>query len=186
MLRRKSLAEDAGGVTVVEFAIGAPIVLLIAVIVIEVSFMLAVRVALDIGTREAARAGLTGAPPPAGSTRDQQLRKIMVSTTFGFVDPAKLTVSLLAYQDAGSVGKPEPFSDIDGNGRWDPGEPFTDVNGNGIWDADRGAAGAGTSGQTVAYLVQYTGKPLTGLAASLLDDPTYHYESRVVVRNEPF
>ncbi|CAO3433157.1 TadE/TadG family type IV pilus assembly protein [Azospirillum endophyticum] len=186
MLRRRSLAMDAAGLTAVEFAIGAPIVLLMAVIVIEVGFMLAVRVALDIGTREAARAGLTGAPPPAGSTRDQQLRGIIVDATSGFVDPAKLTVSLLAYQDASVVGKPEPFSDINGNGQWDPGEPFTDVNGNGRWDADRGAAGAGTSGQTVAYLVQYTAKPLTGLAASLLDDPTYHYESRVVVRNEPF
>ncbi len=31
---------------------------------------------------------------------------------------------------------PEPFTDTNGNGVWDPGEPFTDVNGNGIYDAN--------------------------------------------------
>jgi Tfp pilus assembly protein PilX len=28
----------------------------------------------------------------------------------------------------------EPFNDLNKNGRWDPGEPFTDINGDGVWN----------------------------------------------------
>lgn len=31
----------------------------------------------------------------------------------------------------------EPFTDSNGNGRWDSGEPLTDMNGNGSWDGGR-------------------------------------------------
>jgi hypothetical protein len=32
------------------------------------------------------------------------------------------------------LGDGEAYSDLNGNGRWDPAETFTDLNGNGIWD----------------------------------------------------
>lgn len=32
------------------------------------------------------------------------------------------------------LGDGEIFTDLNGNGRWDPGDPFTDVNSNGRWD----------------------------------------------------
>lgn len=32
------------------------------------------------------------------------------------------------------LGEGEPFSDTNGNGKWDPAESFTDVNGNGMFD----------------------------------------------------
>jgi len=33
------------------------------------------------------------------------------------------------------IQRPEPFTDLNGDGRWDVGEPFTDLNGNGKWDS---------------------------------------------------
>ena len=32
------------------------------------------------------------------------------------------------------LGDGEPFTDVDGDGRWDAGEPYTDSNGNGVWN----------------------------------------------------
>ena len=49
----------------------------------------------------------------------------------------------LVYESFADIGKPEPFTDQDGNGAYNAGEPFVDVNGNGQWDADMGEAGLG-------------------------------------------
>lgn len=41
------------------------------------------------------------------------------------------------YTDLNGNGKwdgAEPFTDSNGNGKWDPGEPFTDLNGDGVWN----------------------------------------------------
>lgn len=186
MRHRTTLAQDSAGTTAIEFALGVPVLLLAAVLLIEVGFWLSVQSVLNIGTREASRVGITGAPPPDGMTRDQQLRRIILDTSSGFIDPAQLATDLVSYGSFDDVGKPEPFVDLNGNKRWDPGEPFTDVNGNGRWDADRGAAGAGAGGQVVVYHVTYAGKPLTQMAASLLSEGAYRYETHIVVRNEPF
>jgi hypothetical protein len=76
--------------------------------------------------------------------------------------------------------------DLNGNGICDPTEPFTDVNGNGRWDADQGKASAGTGGQVVIYTLTYTTVPLTGMVAALVSQSPLTYSTRVVVRNEPF
>ena len=76
--------------------------------------------------------------------------------------------------------------DLNGNGACDPSEPFTDVNGNGRWDKDQGKASAGSGGQVVIYTLSYTDVPLTGMVAALMAASPMTYSARVVVRNEPF
>ncbi len=48
-----------------------------------------------------------------------------------------ITTNLTSTQNMKSevVPIPEPFTDTNGNGAYDPGEPYTDTNGNGAYDA---------------------------------------------------
>ncbi len=112
-------------------------------------YLAALAVALGICLGMAGSAQATGflagageqdtTPPPAGT---------------GGTDPASFALcSQPLFPDRGHFALQEPFSDLNGNGQWDPGadlsgsapsgppEPFCDANGNGRWDgiyADNG------------------------------------------------
>ncbi|HYH37541.1 MAG TPA: TadE/TadG family type IV pilus assembly protein [Azospirillum sp.] len=176
---RRALAGRRGS-TALEFGLLAPVLILLAVAFFEYGVRLAIQASLDFAAREASRVGITGAPPPAGTTREAQLVSVARQAVMPYVDASKVDVRMLAYDSPGDIGKPEPFTDLNGNGRWDRGEPFTDVNGNGVWDVDRGRSGAGASAQVAVYRLSYAGTPLSGLF------PAASYEARIVVRNEPF
>lgn len=178
MIRRALL--DRRGSTALEFGILAPGLILLAVGLFEYGVRLAIQASLDFAAREASRVGITGSPPPAGMTRETQLASVARKSVMPYVDAAKIDVRMVAYNSYEDIGKPEPFTDLNGNGRWDKGEPFTDLNGNGAWDADRGAAGAGASGQVAVYRLTYNDTQLSGLF------PAVSYETRILVRNEPF
>lgn len=185
-MRRRSLTADSAGSMVIEFALAAPLVLLLAILTFEIGHRLTVQSTLDNAVREAARFTITGAAAPEGMTRDAQIRQIILDYGASVLKSAQLSTDILSYASFADIGKPETFTDLNGNGGWDEGEPYIDANGNNRWDADRGAAGAGDSGQVVIYRVRYTEPPLTDLAAGLLTNPMYRYETRIVVRNEPF
>jgi Flp pilus assembly protein TadG len=97
-----------------------------------------------------------------------------------------LRILMRAYVDPRNLGRPEPFTDkAPFDGTWTAGEVFTDVNGNGTWDPDMGAATPGGSGDHVVYRVAFAQRVshplLTPVMGSLLIR-----EAQVVVRNEPF
>ena len=180
----RSLARR--GTTALEFALVAPLLVLLVVATVEFGYALTVQNLLELAARKASRTGVTGSPPPAGLTREEMLRNLVVETGLGLIDPARLTIEMTAYNGFAGIGVPEPCMDVDGNGFCDAGESFTDVNGNGRWDADQGASGAGVGGQVVIYTLSYTSLPLTGMVAGLAAHAPLAYSARVVVRNEPF
>lgn len=147
------------GSTIVEFAIVAPLFVLVLFAALQIGFVMLIQNALDTAAREASRVGITGATT-AGMTRNQAINAKILDViniySGGIVDPAKVSIVVKAYPSLDSVGSPEPFTDTNNNGRRDPGEPFTDVNGNGVWDADQGVSGSfGLSGQVVEYNICY-------------------------------
>ena len=174
------------GTTALEFALVAPLLVLLVVATVEFSYALTVQNLLELAARKASRTGVTGSAAPAGMTREEMLRNLVVETGLGLIDPARLTIEMTAYNGFASIGVPEPCRDLDGNGICDAGEAFTDVNGNGRWDADQGASSAGVGGQVVIYTLNYTSLPLTGVVAGLVARAPLAYSARVVVRNEPF
>jgi hypothetical protein len=59
-------------------------------------------------------------------------------------------------------GDPEPFTDLNGNGRWDPGEPFVDWNDNGTYNAGlQSTDQALTMGGSAGVINNYSGMPTT-------------------------
>lgn len=180
------LWKGRDGASAIEFVWIAMPLFLTVVGIFEVAMVLFANVLLEGAMRDASRFGITGRVP-AGMTREAMIKKIVGDRGFGLIDVNKVKIETLAYNDFADIGKPEPYTDSNGNGQRDAGEPYTDTNGNGKWDADRGAASAGASGAVVLYRLSYDWPLLTGLLSPFFGSAGYvHLRVSTAVRNEPF
>jgi hypothetical protein len=179
--------RDRRGVSAVEFAIMSPVLILTVVGIMEVSMLLAVSSLLEGGLRDAARYGITGYVP-SGTTREDQIKKIIGEATIGLVDMNTATIDTLIYPSFGDIGQPEPYDDQNSNGQYDIGEPYTDINSNGQWDPDMGAAGLGGPGEIVLYKIKYDLGLMTPLLSAIMggDDSKVTLRASIAVRNEPY
>ncbi|MCS7267356.1 MAG: pilus assembly protein [Geminicoccaceae bacterium] len=178
--------SEERGSAAVEFALVLPALLLLLLGIFEVSVLLLSQSLLQAAASEAARSGITGGTQ-AGLSREQSIRRVVAQIAGRLVPPERVVLETLVYPSFESIGRPEPFTDANRNGRRDAGEPFTDVNGNGVWDADMGRPGLGGPNDVVLYRLTYEWRPMTGLFRAVLPG-----QGRVVlraafpVRNEPF
>jgi hypothetical protein len=189
---------DRRGVSALEFAILAPIVLVVTTAFFEGFALHAAAIALEQGAAAAARAGATGRGDRATLVREVVTAHVcppdgavcylsdsaLPPGDDGVASP--LRISFRAFGDPRVIDLPEPFADVaPPNGRRDVGEIFVDINGNGVWDRDLGAAGLGGPGDFVAYevaMLQPVRHPL--LRAAL--GPEIERRVQFTVRNEPF
>jgi Flp pilus assembly protein TadG len=180
------LSHGRDGNALVEFALLAPAFVLMVIGIVELSLLFLGEVLLQGAVADASRFGLTGRSLD-GRTREEAIRQIVDEGTFGLIDTAQLRLDTLVYPSFDSIGKPEGFTDQNGNGTWDSGEPFTDVNGNGTWDADIGAAGLGGPSDVVLYRVTAPWQMLTPLIRGIVPaDGMLELEASLAIRNEPF
>lgn len=182
------------GVTAMEFAFVAPVLILFIMGVIEASMLMFVQNILESATFNASRLGKTGFAT-SGLTREQTIRNMIDDRAGGLLDPDLIEFDSVAYGGGfGDVNQPEPFTDTDHNGMRNGAEPYVDSNGNGQWDADMGMAGLGTAGDVVVYTVRYPWTLITPIASSFFrdevrdpdDEPIITLTARAVVRNEPY
>jgi len=185
MTRMRRLSRDTGGVTAVEFALIAPVLILLTLGTIDVGYTLTVNRLLEASAREASRFGITG-NAPEDRTREEQIRRIVERTLIGSDVAGRLAIDVRAYKSFDNVGQPEPFEDSNGNGVRDAGETYTDVNGNGTWDSDMGVPAAGGAGEVVVYTLTYPQPVLVPFMIPVYGGDTITHEARAVVRNEPF
>ena len=174
-------ARDGGAA--VEFALVLPLFLLVLVACIEFAVSMFVGGMLESAVLSAARYGITG-DVVAGRSREQQIRHRITARTLGFVDGDSTDIRTFVYPSFGAIVAPEPFVDINGNGRHDTGEPFSYLNHDGAWNAGNGQAGVGGACDVVLYVVTYQMRSLTGLLQPFIGR-IRHYAS-VAVRNEPY
>ena len=187
MTGRPRLWRDCRANAVIELALTLPILLVLLVGAFEIAVVVFVAGTLESAVLAASRYGATGqddASQPGGSARAGRIRSIIAERTLHMVDMGSVTIRTLVYPSFAAIGKPEPFDDSNGDGRWSPGEPFSDINGNGTWDADMGKTGMGGPGDIVLYDVTYDTAAMTSLIAPLLGP--LHHHAAVAVRNEPF
>ena len=201
-MTRPTLVADRSGLASIEFAILAPIVVVMTTVGFALSILQAGAASLEMGAAAAARMSIIG-DVPKDSTRSAEIRRIvtdhvcppgggfcywstgwLAESDDGAISP--LRIEMRAYVDPRNIGRPEPFTDKPPyNGVYDPGEEFVDVNGNGKWDADMGRAEPGGSGDHVVFrltMAQDVRHPLLTpvLGARMLP------QAQIVVRNEPF
>jgi Flp pilus assembly pilin Flp len=176
----RALRRDEDGATVVEFALIAPVALMLLLGMFDMGYNLYTASVLQGSIQQAARnSAIEGAEP-------DQLDASVASAVRNVTPNAEIAFARKSYANFSDVRTPEDFSDLNGDTICNDGEPFEDVNGNTFWDSDRGTAGGGGARDAVLYsvTVEYPRAfPVTGLLG-LSED--YSLTVETVLRNQPW
>lgn len=150
----RAIAGDRSGVTIVEFAIVAPVVLTFLMGASDVLLKAYVASLLNGEVQKAGRDSTlqANASAAAGTAVDAKV----IAAVRQIVPSATYTSQRLSYSSFSAVGTPEPFTDTNGDGIRQTGECYSDVNGNGQWDADSGASGGGGASDVSLYSITVT------------------------------
>lgn len=150
---RKGLLRGNDGAAAVEFALVAPVFIVLLMGVFDMGQLLYAKSVLDGAVQAAARTS-------ALETGDTEAADTMVETSVKPIIPGvEFQTSRLSYFDFADIGRPEPLNDKNADGECNNGETYTDENGNGQWDADIGLEGNGGANDVVIYAVTATYSP---------------------------
>ncbi|MCH2546672.1 MAG: pilus assembly protein [Alphaproteobacteria bacterium] len=184
------ITENNDGATIIEFAIVAPVFILLLFGIIEFSVIMYAKSTMEGATSITSRLGKTGYTEE-GITRQEMLTQLLVDRAGGLMDPEEIEITTLIYENFADIGQPEPLSiDINGNQQYDAsdGDAYQDINGNGQWDEDMGEAGLGGAGDIVVYKIHYPWQVKTPVMQNILENENGYFplNTSIVVRNEPY
>lgn len=178
-LRR--LRRDARGVTVIEFAIVAPVMVLLIMGLGELMYTVYAKSILDGAIQKAARdSAIQG-----GGDRANDIDARVMEQVHAMAPNATHISSRLSYNNFSSV-KPERFTDGNDNDRYDAGECFDDINGNSQWDADPGMANQGGASDVTKYRITVTYPRPFPVAGLMGWDDTNTITSETLLKNQPW
>lgn len=179
-------SRDERGVTALEFAFVAPVLLLFIFGILEFAMVFFAANTLESAVNNASRTGKTGYVEN-GISREQTLLNEITARASGLLDPEEISLTTTTYEDYDQIGQGEPYTDSNSNGMRDDGETFTDSNRNGRWDATLGEQGLGEAGEVVVYQISYPWRLMTPLIGNIIGtDGVLTLSTRVVVKNEPY
>ena len=184
MMRRlfQRWRNDAEGVTAVEFALVAPVLLIGMMGVFDMGHNMYTASVLNGSIQKVARDSTIEGAASNESALDSRVQDLIDNIAPG----AKATFKRTAYTSFSDVKEPEDFTDVNGDGTCNDGEPFEDANGNGTWDADRGSAGFGSARDAVLYEVTVNYPRLFPVSKILGTPDTMQMTVKTVLRNQPF
>ena len=155
MICVRDLVRDREGVTIVEFAIVAPVMLTLIFGVLDLGHGLYMQSVLQGAVQSAGRdSGLEGASGSQAAIDEHVIDS--VKAVMPFLDEDDIEISRSNYETFSDVGTPEDFDDSNDNETYDDTECFTDRNGNAQWDSDVGVDGLGGADDVVHYEVTVT------------------------------
>lgn len=147
-------ASHEEGATVVEFAIVAPVMIMLLITTFDIGQMAFANAVLRGVVQDAARSSSL-------ETGDTTAADNKVKAAVGRVLPgAAVVTGRLSYFDFDDIGRPELWDDKNNDGACNNGETYTDENANGSWDADVGRGGNGSASDVVVYSVTVTYQPI--------------------------
>lgn len=151
-ISRLGMARD--GAAVVEFAIVAPVFLLMMLGIFDIGQMAYAKAILNGAVEKAAR---SSSLETANTTAADNAVKLALKP---ILPNATVTSTRKSFFDFADIGRPEKWTDTNNNGTCNAGEPYVDENRNGSWDADIGKSGNGGAGDVVIYTVTVSYKPI--------------------------
>lgn len=179
-LRR--LCADCRGAALVEFAIIVPVLAMLLLGSIEFGLNVYMRSVLEGAMQQAGRnSGLQ-----SSQTSQTAIDTFVRDRVQGILPNATVTFVRENYQSFQTVGRPEDFTDSNGNGVYDSTECFQDANGNGVWDADGGRTGIGGANDVVEYVATVTYPSIIPGGSALGLSPTTTIKATTMLRNQPF
>ncbi len=169
----------------IEFALVAPVLILMLAGIMEISMVMLVNMLLEGGVRDASRFGIT-VRTVGGISREQHISNLVNQHLHGLATVGPDDIEVKWYPSFGEIAEAEYYVDDNGNDQWDAGEFYDDANGNGQWDPDPGVSGAGGRNDIVVYRVNAEWQMITPLVRNLLpNDGVFNLRASVAVRNEP-
>lgn len=183
----KSLSADDRAVTAVEFSLIVTPLLVLILGGLELAYQSSLRVLAQGALGDAARMGTVQNPNVGGSgTIEQRLQAKVQEAIQALAPQADVAITQRSYRDFSNVGKPEAFTDSDGNGRYTPGECFFDENGNGRFDNDVGLVGRGGGNDVIYYDATVTAPNLIPIPAFIPGGNGIVLNIKTAVRNQPY
>ncbi|HEY2025136.1 TadE/TadG family type IV pilus assembly protein [Paraburkholderia sp.] len=153
--RLRTLLQDNRGVTAIEFAIAAPVMLVMILASLELGMGMLMDASILVAANEASRYGLTTTAPATG-TRASQAQQIVMNIIGGWGNIPGTTISI-AEIDYGT---------------------FANVG------TSSNTSGMGGLGDVVSYNISITTNGLSGILPTLGLTPIT-YSSNFIVQNEP-
>lgn len=177
-----ALLRNTRGVAAVEFALIAPVILITLFGLFDLGYNVYTAELLQGAIQKTARdSTIEGA-----SIKTASLDQRVTDMVHAIAPSADLSFERTAYSSFSDIGKPEDFTDVNGNGTCDAGEPYEDANGNGNWDKTQGTNGQGAARDAVLYQVTVTyPRPFPVTAIFGMPD-TFTMNARTVLRNQPY
>ncbi|WP_212592670.1 TadE/TadG family type IV pilus assembly protein [Sphingomonas insulae] len=174
--------RDDKGITIVEFAIVAPCLVLLMIGLLDLGFKAYVGIQLQGALEQSARQVTVGT-----STTTAALTSLVKTQIVKIVPKASVSVVPTSYYDFANVGKPEPITtDTAPLGTFNQGDCFQDLNGNGVWDADAGSSGTGGSEDIVYYTATVTYPDLLPAAKLFGFSSTATVTGTTMMKNQPY
>ncbi|MBW4329321.1 pilus assembly protein [Stakelama sp. CBK3Z-3] len=175
------LLRDRRAVTVVEFAIIAPVLIMTLMATLEIGYQGYVTAMVEGAMTKAARKATVG---------DQDIdsvKQTIIDEVGQVVDKKYVTVDTKSYYNFSNVGKPEKIlQDIDPKGVYNKGDCYEDANNNGKYDSTLGSADLGNADDIVNYTVTANYPNLTPVSGIMgwIDKRTV--QATIAVRNQPY
>lgn len=180
-LRR--LQTDRSGVTAVEFALVAPVLIVMVMGLFDIAHTQYTSSMLNGAMQKAAR-DLTLENANSQQTNidarvEQQIAEVMPAA-------GEITFEKVSHFDFSDVSEPEEFTDQNSDNICNNNEPYIDTNNNGRWDADRGRDGIGGARDVVLYTANVTYPRLFPMYGLIGMPDTVTLSASTVLRNQPF
>lgn len=186
MMRRfafaRRLRDQQRGVALIEFALTAPVFLLLLMGIFDYSWQMYAKQVLQGAVSKAARDATLESNATSQAALDNKVRAAVLNV----FPTADVRFSRQTYDSFDDVGKPEPFTDGNGDGVRQDTECFEDVNGNGNWDSDRGRAGNGGADDIILYTAKMDITRVLPVWKMLGQSQMTTLSETTVLRNQPF
>lgn len=183
----RGLRGNARGVALVEFALTAPVFLLLLMGIFDYCWQMYAQQVLQGAVSKAGRDATLEFYANSQKALDDRVRAQVLNV---FKD-AEVTFTRKAYDRFDQVGTEERYTDEPDenglkNGKYDLGECFDDFNKNGRWDADRGSDGNGGADDVVLYTASMKFDRVLPVWKMLGQPQSTMLSSSTVLRNQPF
>lgn len=183
---RGALVRDEAGVTIVEFAMVAPVLCLVLLGAFDVSHTLYTRAALQGILQKTARDSTLESGTAA--TQQTALDNKVKDQVRALANNADIQISRRYYRTftEAAAAREEVYTDTNKNGTCDSGEPYEDANRNNVWDEDGGNAGQGGAKDATLYTVTMTYPRFFPIYNLVGGSNTTKVEASTVLRNQPY
>lgn len=172
---------DRHGATVIEFAILAPVLILLLMGIGDLLYRPYVQAILEGAVQKAGRDSTL-----ENNATDQSAIDDEVKAAVGMIAKnATFTASRENYA-AFALIKPEPIYDSNGNGVLDRQECFDDINGNGVHDDNPARTGQGGADDVTRYTMRVVYPRPFPVMALLGWSPTQEIEASTLLKNQPY